>query len=78
MPGLLFLYFLRFFGGSAVFSVFWEGKGDLGQKKSAAAFFAAAGFGAVSRNRTGDLVLTKDVLYRLSHNSECCCQRGLL
>ena len=27
-------------------------------------------FGAVNRNRTGDLVLTKDVLYRLSHNSK--------
>ncbi len=26
-------------------------------------------FGAVNQIRTGDLVLTKDVLYRLSHNS---------
>lgn len=29
-----------------------------------------AGFcGAVDRNRTGDLIPTKDVLYRLSYNS---------
>ncbi len=27
-------------------------------------------FGAVNQIRTGDLVLTKDVLYRLSHNSK--------
>ena len=27
------------------------------------------GFGAANRIRTGDLVLTKDVLYRLSHSS---------
>ena len=27
--------------------------------------------GAVNQIRTGDLVLTKDVLYRLSHNSRC-------
>ena len=27
-------------------------------------------FGAANQNRTGDLVLTKDALYRLSHSSE--------
>ena len=26
-------------------------------------------FGATDRNRTGDLILTKDVLYQLSHSS---------
>ncbi len=29
-------------------------------------------FGAGNQNRTGDLILTKDVLYRLSHTSMCC------
>ena len=28
--------------------------------------------GADNQNRTGDLILTKDVLYRLSHTSMCC------
>ena len=27
-------------------------------------------FGAANQNRTGDLILTKDVLYRLSHSSK--------
>ena len=29
--------------------------------------------GATDRNRTGDLILTKDVLYQLSHSSICYC-----
>ena len=28
-------------------------------------------FGAANQNRTDDLILTKDALYRLSHSSEC-------
>lgn len=27
-------------------------------------------FGAANQNRTGDLIITNDVLYRLSHSSE--------
>ncbi len=30
---------------------------------------SAMSFGAANRNRTGDLILTKDALYRLSHSS---------
>ena len=31
----------------------------------------ASGFGAGNQNRTDDLVITNDVLYRLSHTSTC-------
>ena len=30
-----------------------------------------ADFGAGNQNRTDDLVITNDVLYRLSHTSDC-------
>ncbi len=31
--------------------------------------FSHEGFGAATQIRTGDLILTKDVLYQLSHSS---------
>ncbi len=34
-------------------------------------------FGAVNQIRTGDLILTKDVLYHLSHNSKMATRIGL-
>ena len=42
---------------------------NAGNKNKSAPAIAKALYGAVNQIRTGDLVLTKDVLYHLSHNS---------
>ena len=39
-------------------------------RKRKKALAKASAFGAANQNRTGDLIITNDVLYRLSHSSE--------
>ena len=42
----------------------------MGQKKSPETVEGSGLFGAASQIRTGDLILTKDALYRLSYSSK--------
>ena len=45
-----------------------KGQSTVGKRKKSTR--QAGAFGAANQNRTGDLIITNDVLYRLSHSSE--------
>ena len=62
-------YFTQYF---AIYSLFF---GKIAKQKARLSAGENRTFGAVKQNRTADLFLTKEVLYRLSYNSEIQKQR---